>query len=101
MKKEIYPCLWFDNNAKEVANYYCSIFSGAKITSENQMVITIVAYGEKFMLLNGGPIYKANQSISFLITCETKDEAIELHNKLSENGEIIMPLDKYDWSKNG
>ena len=39
MKNKIYPCLWFDGNAKQAAEYYCSIFPNSKIISENQMVV--------------------------------------------------------------
>ena len=40
MIKPLYPCLWYDGNAKEAADFYCSIFKSSKITSENQMVVT-------------------------------------------------------------
>ena len=39
MKNEIYPCLWFDGQAQEAANFYCSIFPNSKIITDNQMVV--------------------------------------------------------------
>ncbi|HEV8272422.1 MAG TPA: VOC family protein, partial [Chitinophagaceae bacterium] len=54
MKKEIYPCLWFDGQAKAAAEHYCSIFKDSKITAENPIVVTFELKGNKFMALNGG-----------------------------------------------
>lgn len=98
MKNEIYPCIWFDKNASEAAQFYCSVFGNSEITSEDPIVVTFTSHGDKFVLLNGGPIYKTNPSISFYIVCDTDEEVINLHEKLSETGRILMPLDKYDWS---
>nr|MBA3285405.1 VOC family protein [Nitrosopumilus sp.] len=52
MQKEIYPCLWFDGNAKEAADYYCSVFNNTQITDDNQMVVIWEMNGQKFMGLN-------------------------------------------------
>ena len=99
MQKEIYPCLWFDGNAKEAAEYYCSVFNGSKICNENDLVVIWSLNGQKFMGLNGGPQFKPNPSISFFVVCETEDEINNYWNKLSEGGSILMPLDKYSWSE--
>jgi len=94
----IYPCLWFNGNAREAAEFYCSVFDGSVITFENQMVVTFESPGQRFMCLNGGPEYKINPSISFYVICETEKEIEMLHKKLLEGGSELMPLAKYDWS---
>ena len=98
MKQSIYPCLWFDNQAKEAAAFYCSIFPDSKITSENHIVTNWELYGQPFMGLNGGPVFKPNPSISLFITCETNEEVDAIWNKLKEDAMIMMALDSYDWS---
>jgi predicted 3-demethylubiquinone-9 3-methyltransferase (glyoxalase superfamily) len=55
--------------------------------------------GQKFMGLNGGPMFKPNASISFMVISETDDEINELWKQLSEGGFVMMPLNKYDWSE--
>ena len=74
MIKPLYPCLWFDGNAKEAAEYYCSIFKSSKITSENPMVVTFELNGFKFMGLNGGPQYQFSPATSFVVECDTQEE---------------------------
>ncbi len=76
MTYKIYPCLWFDGQAKAPAEYYCSIFSNSKITEENPMVMTFDFNGKKFMALNGGPDFKFNEAVSFVVDCDTQDEKV-------------------------
>src|SRR5436190_16783521 len=99
MTNQIYPCIWYDGNAKEAAEFYCSVFKNSKITSENPMVVIWEMNGEKFMGLNGGPMFKVNPSISFYVVCETMEETDAVWKKLNEGGTVLMPLDKYDWSE--
>jgi predicted 3-demethylubiquinone-9 3-methyltransferase (glyoxalase superfamily) len=99
MNKPLYPCLWFDGQAKEAAELYCSVFKDTKITSDNQMVVIVESSGQKLMLLNGGPEYKINPSISFFVVCENVKELDNSWNKLIEGGTVMMPLDNYPWSK--
>ena len=98
MKHPLFPCLWFDNNAKEAAEFYCSIFKNSAIISDNSMVTVFESSGQKFMCLNGGPFFKFNPSISFFVVCETEAEVNSAWEKLIEGGSVVMPLDKYDWS---
>jgi predicted 3-demethylubiquinone-9 3-methyltransferase (glyoxalase superfamily) len=86
MTKQIYPCLWFDGQAKEAADHYCSIFSDSKITSENPMVVTFTLNGSKFMALNGGPKYQFTPATSFVIECETQDEIDYYWEQLGKDG---------------
>ncbi len=99
MKNPVYPCLWFDGNARVAAEFYCSVFSNSVITSENPMVVILESAGQKFMLLNGGPQYKINPAISFFVSCETAEETTETWDKLLEGGSVLMPIGKYDWSE--
>ncbi|WP_439558539.1 VOC family protein [Dyadobacter sp.] len=86
MIKPLYPCLWFDGNAKEAADYYCSIFKSSKITSENPMVVTFELNGFKFMGLNGGPHYKFSPATSFVVECDTQEEIDYYWEKLGDGG---------------
>jgi predicted 3-demethylubiquinone-9 3-methyltransferase (glyoxalase superfamily) len=89
----MYPCLWFDGQAKIAADYYCSIFKNSNILSENPMVVTFELNGNKFMALNGGPKYKFTPATSFVIECETQEEINYYWNKLGEGGRY----DKCGW----
>jgi len=82
----IYPCLWFNGQAKAAADHYCSIFPNSKITSENPMVVNFELNGNKFMGLNGGPQYKFSPANSYVITCETQKEIDHYWEKLGEGG---------------
>jgi len=86
MTNKIYPCLWFDGQAKAAAEYYCSIFKNSKITEENPMVVTFELDGKKFMALNGGPNFKFNEAVSFVVDCDTQEEIDNYWSKLTANG---------------
>jgi predicted 3-demethylubiquinone-9 3-methyltransferase (glyoxalase superfamily) len=86
MKNEIYPCLWFDGKAKEAANFYCTVFKNSTITSENPMVVIFDLNGNKFMGLNGGPHFKFNEAVSFVVSCDTQEEIDYYWEKLTANG---------------
>jgi predicted 3-demethylubiquinone-9 3-methyltransferase (glyoxalase superfamily) len=99
MNHPIYPCLWFDGKAKEAADLYCSVFPGSVITAENPMVVMFESAGQKFMLLNGGPHFTLNPSVSFYVVCETVEEVDTAWEKLLDGGSVLMPIDKYNWSE--
>jgi predicted 3-demethylubiquinone-9 3-methyltransferase (glyoxalase superfamily) len=99
MSDNIYPCLWFDGNAKDAARFYFSTFPNSKITSDTPMAVNWELYGQKFMGLNGGPMFTKNPAISFFINCDSEDEINGLWNKLSEAGMVMMALNKYPWSE--
>lgn len=86
MNSSIYPCLWFDGKAQEAAKFYCSVFKNSKITIDTPMVVNFELNGKKFMGLNGGPNFKFNEAISFVIDCETQEEIDYYWTKLSEGG---------------
>lgn len=90
MNNEISLCLWFDGQAKEAAEFYCSIFENSKITSENTMMVTFDLNGRKLMGLNGGPQFKFNEAASLFISCDNQDEIDYYWAKLTEGGEEGM-----------
>jgi predicted 3-demethylubiquinone-9 3-methyltransferase (glyoxalase superfamily) len=102
--QKITPFLWFDDNAEEAAKFYTSIFKNSKIIDiayygesaaeasgrpkGTLMTVTFELEGQRFMALNGGPIFKFSPAISFLVSCETQKEVDDLWEKLSEGGEV-------------
>jgi predicted 3-demethylubiquinone-9 3-methyltransferase (glyoxalase superfamily) len=99
MNNQIYPCIWFDNNGNEAANFYCKVFANSAITAENNIVTTFQLNGQKFMALTAGPMFKPNPSISFFALFDAEKELDEAWQKISEGGFAMMPLDKYPWSE--
>jgi len=90
MNTLLYPCLWLENEAKEAAVYYCSIFPNSMILDENPMVVTCELNGGRFMLLNGNHEHKFNDSISFVVSCETQEEIDYYWRKLTDGGRESM-----------
>lgn len=90
MDNSIFPCLWFDGQAKAAADFYCSIFKNSKITANTPMVVTFELNGNKFMGLNGGPNFKFNEAVSFVVNCDTQDEIDHYWTKLTDGGEESM-----------
>jgi predicted 3-demethylubiquinone-9 3-methyltransferase (glyoxalase superfamily) len=99
MKKLLNPCLWFDENAKDAADFYCSIFENASIELESKMLVTFQVAGYKFTCLNGGPQFKGNPSISFYYVCETLQEFDFLWAELQKEGKVLMPVDNNEFSQ--
>jgi predicted 3-demethylubiquinone-9 3-methyltransferase (glyoxalase superfamily) len=90
MKNEISLCLWFDGQAKEAAEFYCSVFENSKITSENPISVTFELNGRKIIGLNGGPQFKFNEAVSLFVSCETQEEIDFYWAKLTEGGQESM-----------
>jgi predicted 3-demethylubiquinone-9 3-methyltransferase (glyoxalase superfamily) len=100
--QKITPFLWFDDQAEEAANFYTSLFKNSKIdrifryTEEaaektgrpvgSVLTIEFEIEGQKFVALNGGPLFKFNESISFVINCETQEEVDYFWGKLTADG---------------
>jgi len=100
---KITPFLWFDNQAEEAVDFYTSIFKNSKIMNVARydeegakasgrakgtvMTMTFQLNGQEFIALNGGPVFKFTEAISFFVNCETQQEVDELWNKLTEGGE--------------
>lgn len=90
MAHQPYPCLWSNNNAKEMAEYYAGIFKDSRVQSENPVVVMMELNGQVFMLLNGGDRFKFNESVSFVINCDTQEEIDHYWNAFTKEGEESM-----------
>jgi predicted 3-demethylubiquinone-9 3-methyltransferase (glyoxalase superfamily) len=93
--QKITPFLWFNGNIEEALAFYKSIFKKSKIDNINRlpgpngriMTATFELEGQKFMALDGGPMYKFTEAISFFVSCKTQEEVDDLWEKLSAGGE--------------
>jgi len=95
---KITPFLWFDNNLDEAIKFYTSIFENSKLLYEVKygengqgpkgtiMTATFELEGQKFMALNGGPMFKFTEAISLFIACENQEEIDYYWEKLTEGG---------------
>ena len=99
MNERITPCLWFDAQAKEAAALYCSVFNHAKITAQSPIVTEINVSGQSITLLDGGPMYSPNPSISFYYVCEEEQELYRVWNSFSNEGNVMIALDNYPWAE--
>lgn len=100
---KITPCLWFDDQAEEAAKFYTTVFDNSSIVNITRYgeaghevhgkpagTVLTVAFeldGQPFTALNGGPMFKFNEAISFQVNCETQEELDYFWDKLSEDGE--------------
>jgi predicted 3-demethylubiquinone-9 3-methyltransferase (glyoxalase superfamily) len=92
----IHPMLWFNGQAEEAAKYYVSVFPNSEIRDvvpygggENEgkvMTVEFILDGQKFVALNGGPEFKFNESVSFVIPCESQAEVDDFWNTLVDGG---------------
>src|SRR5712691_8980367 len=97
--RKIIPFLWFDAEAEKAANFYVSIFPNSKVLSVTRygdagpgpkgtvMTARFELNGQEFVALNGGPLFKFTEAISFVVNCETQKEVDEFWEKLSSGGE--------------
>ena len=99
----ITPCLWFDSDAEEAVAFYTSIFQNSKIgnvlrygeagfeihrkPAGTVLTIEFELDGRKFTALNGGPLFRFNEAISFQVECETQKEVDYYWDKLSAGGD--------------
>jgi predicted 3-demethylubiquinone-9 3-methyltransferase (glyoxalase superfamily) len=99
IKQRISPCLWFDGQAEEAANFYVSIFKDARVTAVSRygevgpgpkgsvMAIGFELDGQAFTALNGGPLFKFTEAVSMIVHCETQAEVDHYWEKLSAGGQ--------------
>ncbi|MBK5721804.1 VOC family protein [Dysgonomonas sp. Marseille-P4677] len=100
--QKIIPCLWFDHQAEEAVQLYTSLFKNSKtdriiryteagqeehqMPSGSVMTIEFTLDNQEFLALNGGPVFKFNEAVSFIINCDTQDEIDYYWNHLTANG---------------
>ncbi|MGI5861130.1 MAG: VOC family protein [Myxococcales bacterium] len=111
----IVPCIWLDNQAEQAAELYTKTFREGRIvavsrfpeSSDNAagkprgsvLTVEIEIAGERFSLLNGGPMFVLNPSISFFVEVPTREEVDRLYATLADGGEALMELGAYPWSE--
>src|SRR5215470_9694489 len=99
----ILPCLWFDKEAEEAAKFYTSVFKNSKMGKISRygkegfevhkmpagtvMTAEFEIEGQKFVALNGGPLFKFNEAVSFQVHCDTQQEIDYFWSKLAKDGE--------------
>lgn len=90
--QKITPHLWFDTQAKEAAEFYTSIFPDSMVTNITTLhdtpsgdcdVVSFTLSGQEFMAISGGPVFKLNPAISFMVSCDTQSELDDYWKKLS------------------
>lgn len=77
MSRGVFPCIWFNpetGSAQEAAEFYCKAFKDATITVDAEVFVSIELFGQKVILLNGGPQFRPNPSISLFMVFETMQE---------------------------
>jgi predicted 3-demethylubiquinone-9 3-methyltransferase (glyoxalase superfamily) len=98
MPQKIIPNLWFDTEAEEAAEFYCSVFKDSRIvrktnyaegTDRAGTVVTVEfeLNGQLFTGINGGPQFKFDEAVSFMVECKDQDEVNYFWDKLAEGGE--------------
>lgn len=116
--QKIIPHLWFDKEAKDAAQFYTSLFPQSKINTVTMLrdtpsgdteVIGFELWGQQFMSISAGPLFKFNPSVSFIVNfdpllfgssaAEAREKLNMIWNKLSEGGNVLMPIDKYPFSE--
>jgi predicted 3-demethylubiquinone-9 3-methyltransferase (glyoxalase superfamily) len=117
--QKIVPSLWFDMETEEAVNYYVSTFNGSPHKGRESKIISIARYekgmevpgaeqmegkvitaifelnGQRFMALDGGPIFNFNEAVSFYVECEDQDEVDYFWNRLS----AVPDAEQCGWSK--
>ncbi len=108
MAQKITTHLWFDREAREAANFYVSLFPQSRIEGGGTLddtpsgpvdMVSFELLGRPFQAISAGPEYKINPSVSFFITCSTKDEVDRIWARLSDGGFVMMELGTYPFSE--
>lgn len=109
------PCIWFDDQAEAATRFYTRLFPEGRVTAtlrypssfdnpsgKPRGSVATVAFeiaGQRFIAVNGGPMFTLNPSVSFFVRVESPAEADRLYAVLADGGEPLMPLGSYPWSE--
>lgn len=112
---KITPCIWLDDQAEKAAAFYVLVFPAGRIVATSRypesidnpsgrprgsvLTVEFEVAGHRFTVLNGGPIFTLNPSISFFVHVDTAADAERLYSALAHGGEALMPLSTYPWSE--
>ncbi len=110
----IAPCIWLDDQAERAATLYTSVLPSGRVVATSRypgsfdnpggmprgsvLTVEIEVAGQRFTLLNGGPMFRPNPSVSFFVHVDGAAEADAVFAALSEGGRPLMPIDEYPWS---
>ncbi len=96
---KITPCLWFDGEAEEAASFYATLLPDSRIdeitraptdypagSAGDVLTVTFTLAGQRFLALNGGPEFRFNEAVSFIINCDDQAEVDRLWDALSADG---------------
>ncbi len=113
--QKIVPNLWFDRQVEEAANFYVSILPNSRIGNITRaskagyaihglsegtvMTVEFQIGNQKFVGINGGPLFRFTPAVSFLIACDTKEEVVSIWKRLSDGGLVMMELGEYPHSQ--
>ncbi|MGY0237092.1 VOC family protein [Longispora urticae] len=114
--RKIIPHLWFDTEAVEAAEFYCSVFPDSEVTHVTTLrdtpsgdcdVVSFRLWGQDFMAISAGPVFRFNPSVSFIVDygpphvgpAEARERIDLAWEKLADGGTVLMPLDKYPFSE--
>ena len=113
-KQKITTNLWFDQEARQAAEFYCSLFPGSGISNVTVLhdtpsgdtdIVSFELDRQPFMAINGGPLFKINPSTAFILNFDPSKDQNARENldrvwrELSKGGRVLMPLQEYDFSK--
>lgn len=106
--QKITPFLWFEKDMKKITDFYLSVFPGSKVKNSGGLdntpsghvsTATVEIYGLDFDFMTAGPYLPFKPTASFLIACDTSEEADTLWSKLSATGKILMELSVYPFAE--
>lgn len=114
-EQRLIPCIWLEDQAERAAADYARAFPETRVVATSRypegstspggrppgsvLTVEIELWGQRFTLLNGGPMFKANPTISFFVHVDSAAEADRVYGALLDGGEELMPIDRYPWSE--
>jgi predicted 3-demethylubiquinone-9 3-methyltransferase (glyoxalase superfamily) len=105
---KITPHLWYDKEAREAAGLYTSVFPNSRIVSASALdntpsgsvdMLTVELWGQRFLFISAGPLFKFTPAVSFMVACDTKEQVDTMWQKLLPGGSALMELGAYPFSE--
>ncbi|PPA71060.1 VOC family protein [Jeotgalibacillus proteolyticus] len=108
MRQKLIPHIWFEQDARKIADWYVEVFGNGQVDghvtlhntpSGDADIVTVTLYDQQFQFLGGGRLAERNPSFSYMVALPDVKTVDALWDRLSEGGEILMPLEEYPFSK--